>query len=238
MCIEKREDRMAASVRFSNPATLAKPPRYSYVVEATGPNRTVYLAGQLGVDHDNKFVGAAGDFRAQCVQAFENMTLALKGAGARWSDVVKINNYLVAIEANMGAFREVRDCYLNTQAPPASTTIGVPALARPGGLFEIEAIAVLPAKAAKPAAAKHGKAKLRARRRTTQLGVNANDIPVKPRNWVPFRISKLEKFGVELFQKFPSKASGCSGHTGWFTSGALFRIRGVSRAVQLLSRKS
>jgi enamine deaminase RidA (YjgF/YER057c/UK114 family) len=28
-------------------------------------------------------------------------------------------------------------------APPASTAVGVPALARPGALFEIEAIAVL-----------------------------------------------------------------------------------------------
>jgi hypothetical protein len=51
-------------------------------------------------------------------------------------------------------------------APPASTTIGVPALARPGGLFEIEAIAVLPARvAAKPAATKRGKAKVKASRR-------------------------------------------------------------------------
>ena len=136
---------MAANVRFSNPNTLAKPPGYSYVVEATGPNRTIYFAGQLGVDTDNKFVGAPGDFRAQCARAFDNMTLALKSAGAGWSDVVKINNFLVDIESNMAAFREVRDRYLNTNAPPASTTIGVPALARPGGLFEIEAIAVLPA---------------------------------------------------------------------------------------------
>ena len=43
-------------------------------------------------------------------------------------------------------FREVRDKYVNTSAPPASTTIGVPELARPGALFEIEAVAVLPAK--------------------------------------------------------------------------------------------
>lgn len=146
---------MAGTVRFSNPKTLAKPPGYSYVVEATG-GRTIYFAGQLGVDMDNKFVGAPGDFRAQCVQAFENMTLALKAAGARWSDVVKINNFLVGIEGNMAAFREVRDRYLNTGAPPASTTIGVPALARPGGLFEIEAIAVV---AAKAAAAKNKPAK-------------------------------------------------------------------------------
>ena len=143
---------MAGNVRFSNPKTLAKPPGYTYVVEATGPNRLIYFAGQLGVDTDNKFVGAPGDFRAQCTQAFENMTLALAAAGARWSDVVKINNFLVDIEGNMAAFREVRDRYLNKAAPPASTTIGVPALARPGGLFEIEAIAVQAAKVAKGAA--------------------------------------------------------------------------------------
>jgi enamine deaminase RidA (YjgF/YER057c/UK114 family) len=151
------------AIRFSNPTTLAKPPGYSYVVEAAGPARTVYFAGQLGVDTENKFVGAPGDFRAQCVQAFENMTLALKAAGANWSDVVKINNFLVGIEANMAAFREVRDRFLNTKAPPASTTIGVPALARPGGLFEIEAIAVLPAKAARTSKSR-GAAKWTARK--------------------------------------------------------------------------
>ena len=141
---------MAGNLRFSNPKTLAKPPGYSYVVEATGPNRLIYLAGQLGLDMNSQFVGAPGDFRAQCMQAFDNMTLALTAAGAAWRDVVKINNFLVDIQANMAAFREVRDRYLNKAAPPASTTIGVPALARPGGLFEIEAIAVLPAKKAAP----------------------------------------------------------------------------------------
>ena len=145
---------MATQVRFSNPKTLAPPPGYSYVVEADGPVRIVYLAGQLGLDTENKFVGAPGDFRAQCMQAFENMGLALKGAGAAWKDVVKINNFLVDIQGNMAAFREVRDRYLNKSAPPASTTIGVPALARPGGLFEIEAIAIVAAKAAKASKAK------------------------------------------------------------------------------------
>jgi enamine deaminase RidA (YjgF/YER057c/UK114 family) len=156
------EGHMAGSLRFHNPKTLAPPPGYSTVVEATGPSRTVYFAGQLGVDAANKFVGEPGDFRAQCVQAFDNMTLALQAAGARWADVVKINNFLVAIESNVAAFREVRDRYLNAKAPPASTTIGVPALARPGGLFEIEAIAVLPAKA-KPARAKNKSKKRRKR---------------------------------------------------------------------------
>jgi len=154
---------MAAQVRFHNPQTLAKPPGYSYVVEAAGPVRIVYLAGQLGLDIDNKFVG--DDFRSQCAQAFENMTLALKGAGASWSDVVKINNFLVDIQANMMTFREVRDRYLNTKAPPASTTIGVPALARPGGLFEIEAIAIVAAKGGKASKTKAPAKKSRKKRR-------------------------------------------------------------------------
>jgi enamine deaminase RidA (YjgF/YER057c/UK114 family) len=52
----------------------------------------------------------------------------------------------VNIGANIALFREVRDKYVNTAAPPASTTIGVPELARPGALFEIEAVAILPPK--------------------------------------------------------------------------------------------
>ena len=60
--------------------------------------------------------------------------------------MVKINNYIVDIGTNIAPFREIRDKYVNTSAPPASTTIGVPELARPGALFEIEAIAILPSK--------------------------------------------------------------------------------------------
>jgi 2-iminobutanoate/2-iminopropanoate deaminase len=156
------------AIRFSNPKTLATPPGYTNVVETFSPAKTIYFAGQLGIDRENKFVGVPGDFRAQCAQAFENMTLALKAAGATWKDVVKINNYLVDIESNMAVFREVRDRYLDSKAPPASTTIGVPALARPGGLFEIEAVAVLPAKPLAKAAARGGHRKVRARRRKRQ----------------------------------------------------------------------
>jgi enamine deaminase RidA (YjgF/YER057c/UK114 family) len=156
---------MASNVRFSNPKTLAKPPGYSYVVEATGPNRLIFLAGQLGLDMDNKLVGAPGDFAAQAEQAVQNLKLALADAGATLKDVVKINNYLVDM-SHIALFRDVRDRHFNMAAPPASTTVAISQLARPGALFEIEAIAVLPAKAAaKPAAAKRGKAKVKASRR-------------------------------------------------------------------------
>ena len=72
--------------------------------------------------------------------------------------MVKINNYLTDM-SHIGIFREVRDAFLHTKAPPASTTVAISALARPGALFEIEAVAVLPAKAAAKAAAKPAAAK-------------------------------------------------------------------------------
>jgi enamine deaminase RidA (YjgF/YER057c/UK114 family) len=136
---------MATNPRFINPATIAKPPGYTHVVEVTGPGRTVYIAGQLGFDASGKLAGGADDFRAQAAQAFENLKAALAAVDARVDQIVKINVYIVDIGANIAAFREVRDQHLNMAAPPASTAIGVPALARPGALFEIEAIAFLPA---------------------------------------------------------------------------------------------
>lgn len=135
---------MAQSIRFINPNTMARPPGYSNVVETTGPARTVYIAGQLGLDLDNNLVGGPGDFRAQCEKAFENLRLALAAVGAGFKDVVKINSYLVDM-SHIATFRELRNRSF-AAAPPASTTVAVPQLARPGALFEIEAVAVLPAK--------------------------------------------------------------------------------------------
>ena len=156
---------MAGNVRFVNPKTMAKPPGYTYVVEATGPNRLIFIAGQLGLDLDNRLVGGAGDFRAQCAKAFENLGFALASMGATFNDVVKINNYLVDM-SHIPIFREVRDAFLNTKAPPASTTVAISQLARPGALFEIEAIAVLPVKtAAKPSKTKSSAKKSKSRKK-------------------------------------------------------------------------
>lgn len=129
-----------STVRFINPPTISKPPGYTHVVECTGPGRTIYIAGQLGFDLSGKL---PADFRGQTVQAFENLKNALAAVDAKMENIVKINNYLVDISTNILIFREVRDTYLNMSAPPASTAVGVPALARPGALFEIEAIAVV-----------------------------------------------------------------------------------------------
>lgn len=131
-----------SNVRFINPQALFAPPGYSHVVEVTGPGRTVYIAGQVGVDRNGRM---PSDARGQMVQAFENLKAALAEVGATFNDVVRITNYLVD-GAHLNDLRAVRDTYINKAAPPASTLLIISRLAREGLLFEIDAIAVLPPK--------------------------------------------------------------------------------------------
>jgi enamine deaminase RidA (YjgF/YER057c/UK114 family) len=136
---------VAAKTRFINPEALNKPPTYTQVVEVTAPGRLVYISGQLGSDRDGNVVGAAGDFRAQAVQVFDNLTAALAAVGASFKDVVKINSYLSDI-GHMPILREVRAGYLDAAALPASTTLAVSGFARPAALLEVEVVAALPAR--------------------------------------------------------------------------------------------
>jgi enamine deaminase RidA (YjgF/YER057c/UK114 family) len=112
-------------------------------VETRGPSRTIYLAGQLGMTPEGKFAGGPGDFHAQATQAFENLKLGLAAAGASFEHVVKVTAYFTDM-THLQTYFEVRDRYVNTKAPPASTAVQISRLARESALFEIEAIAVVP----------------------------------------------------------------------------------------------
>ena len=136
---------MPARILFINPQALNRPPTYTQVVEVTGPRRTIYISGQLGTSPDGKLV--SGDFRAEAEQVFKNLRTALASVGASFADVVKLNSYLRDID-DLHILREVRASYLNPAALPASTTLEVSGFARPDALLEIEAVAVLPLRAA------------------------------------------------------------------------------------------
>jgi enamine deaminase RidA (YjgF/YER057c/UK114 family) len=129
------------NARFLNPDTVHKPVGYSHVAEVTG-GRLVYTAGQVAVDPAGNIVGE-GDIATQTHQVFENLRNNLAAAGATFENVVKLTYYILD-PAHIPAIREVRNGYVNTAAPPASTLVVVAGLARPEWLIEVEAIAALP----------------------------------------------------------------------------------------------
>jgi reactive intermediate/imine deaminase len=126
--------------RITNPETLAKPTGYSHVAEVLG-GKIVYIAGQVALDKSGKLVGE-GDMRAQAQQVFENLKSAVESAGGGFNDVVKLNVYCVDF-SHLAEIREVRDRFVNTKNPPASTAVQVSRLFRPDVLIEIEAVAVV-----------------------------------------------------------------------------------------------
>ncbi len=133
---------MASNTRFMNPPTIAKPGGYS----PRGRNHRA-RADRLyrwTTGSEAQWQTSPVTSAAQVVQAFENLKSAFAAVGASAStDVVKLNNYLVDIKTNLPLYREVPGKYVNTAQPPASTTVGVTALARPDALFEAEAIVML-----------------------------------------------------------------------------------------------
>ena len=134
---------LTPNVTYNNPPTMPKPPGYTQVVEANTPGRILFIAGQLGYDAAGK---QGPDFRTQTTLVFENLKAAVESAGGHMENIVKLNTYLTDIRVQLPIVREIRDKYVNTAAPPASTTLEIQKLAREGALIEIEAIAVLPAK--------------------------------------------------------------------------------------------
>ena len=131
----------AQSVEFKNPSDLSKPNGYSHVV-VVNHGRLIFVSGQVGMDKDGKM---AGDFAAQAKQAFTNLKLALAAVGARPSDLVKINYFVVGLNHDkLVALREARDGVIDKEHPPASTLAGVQALFREDVQVEIEAEAVIP----------------------------------------------------------------------------------------------
>lgn len=130
-------------VQFDNPPALCPTFGWTHVVTASG-GKTVYVSGQVGVNERGELVGK-GDLREQTRQTFENLRHALAAVGATFRDVVKSNLYVVGFKPeHLPIIREVRARYFSAEQPPASTLVGVQALAGADWLIEIEVIAVIP----------------------------------------------------------------------------------------------
>jgi reactive intermediate/imine deaminase len=133
----------APQVKRTNPPTLSKPTGYTHIVEVSGAATMVYISGQIAFDTNGNVVGA-GDMKAQAEQVFKNLDAALTAAGAKFSDIVKMNTYITDMD-KAPAVREVRARYFG-DTTPASTFVKVAGLVRPELMLEIEVIAAVPSR--------------------------------------------------------------------------------------------
>jgi len=124
-------------------------PRASYFsrgmrVELPGATM-IFLSGTASVDQEGRTVHP-GDFHAQCLRTYWNMTRLLASEGASWHDIVRTTCYLRDIDRDYDDFNDTRTMFfraVGTDPIPASTGIQAK-LCRSDLLVEMEAIAIVP----------------------------------------------------------------------------------------------
>jgi 2-iminobutanoate/2-iminopropanoate deaminase len=128
---------------YINPSNLfpSLPNGFSQIVVASG-KKMVFISGQTAWDEQKNIVGGDSVLE-QALQAFRNLEKAMEAAGGTLKDVVALRIYVVDYQAECGTAVGTALREFVSGNPPASTWIGVSALADPEFLIEIEATAVL-----------------------------------------------------------------------------------------------
>ena len=120
-----------------NPSTVFAPTGpFSHGVETPAGARWLHISGQIGVAPDGK---VPADFEAQATQCWRNVKAVLAAAGMGVDNLVKCTHFLTRAE-DVATYGRIRARELG-EARPASTLLVISALARPGLLVEVEAIA-------------------------------------------------------------------------------------------------
>lgn len=129
---------------LDNPATVAAPygDRFAHVARLDlDGGALLMLSGQVGVDDEGDVV-APGDAAAQSERIFELIGAILAAHGAGFADVVHIRTFMTDL-ADLPAYGAVRR-RLFPGTPPASTTVEVSRLFKPGAVLEVEVTAAVP----------------------------------------------------------------------------------------------
>jgi 2-iminobutanoate/2-iminopropanoate deaminase len=130
-------------IAFRNPNTVSTPTGYSHVAEIDLGNCTMLLiSGQVALDAAGTLVGR-NDLTKQTEQVFTNIKNILAASGGTMDHLVKTGIFM-RDASQIQLFREIRNKFINTKNPPASTLVEVSRLFRDDLLIEIEATAIIP----------------------------------------------------------------------------------------------
>ncbi|MFI7129950.1 Rid family hydrolase [Nonomuraea sp. NPDC050153] len=112
--------------------------RYSHAVRV---GDMLYVSGQAAFDEHGDLVGE-GSMAAQSEHIFQVVSRILADQGATFEDIAFIRTYVTDMD-QLIEYGRVRAKYI-TGTPPASTTVEVSRLFRPGLLLEVDLIVALP----------------------------------------------------------------------------------------------
>ncbi len=134
------------AVQLLTPADMFQPVPYHHVSIGTG-SRHIQVAGQIARDAEANPI-ATGDLTGQVAQALRNTARGLAGAGATFSDVVRLRFFVTRwhpdkMDDFMAGIERVADELGIPRPLPPVSLIGVDYLFEPDVLVEVEAFAIL-----------------------------------------------------------------------------------------------
>jgi enamine deaminase RidA (YjgF/YER057c/UK114 family) len=130
------------NVERINPPELARPSGFSHAVAVNG-GRTVFLAGQVGMDRDGTVV--VGGVVAQFEQALANLLTALAAAGGQPADLVSLTIYIVDLGDYQAHGKQIGAAWRRMAGTeyPATAGVEVTRLWDPEALVELQGIAAV-----------------------------------------------------------------------------------------------
>ena len=132
---------MADDLRIIDDPALARPSGYSNGMSARG--RLLAIAGQVGWNADAEMVSP--EFLPQFAQALRNVCTVVQAAGGTPEDIITLTIFVTDKQAYLDCVKPLGTAYreLMGRHYPAMTLVEVKGLIEPGGLVEIQGLAVL-----------------------------------------------------------------------------------------------
>ena len=130
--------------KIIQPAGWKAPRGYANGVLAQAGVRTLYIAGQIAWDGQQRLVGGA-DFAQQFRQALANVVSVVQAAGGTSVHIVRLTVYVTDKHAYLAASKEIGVIWRELIGPwyPAMSLVEVAGLLEENALVEIEGTAAI-----------------------------------------------------------------------------------------------
>jgi 2-iminobutanoate/2-iminopropanoate deaminase len=141
-----RKKAMEAPAVLNEAYKYPKPSSFSRGMRLDINGMTILLiSGTASIDENGNSIHI-GDFRAQTLRTYWNITGLLAAEGATWKDIVRTTCYLRDIERDYAEFNAIRtNFFKEMELDPLPASTGIQAiLCRPELLIEMEAMAIFP----------------------------------------------------------------------------------------------